>query len=144
MDVSAGRVPGAYVVPLVHAMIGVLRNRFSVLWDPAMECLAALVDTLGVTAWDVVTAYLQEFQEDFLSQQVVKSRKREDAAEDSETSPPGEYAVYNSHCPSGFPGEAFYHIYPLGVAMPLSVEMFIESGYGCYDRCSRKVGLSII
>lgn len=144
MDVSAGRVPGAYVVPLVHAMIGVLRNRFSVLWDPAMECLASLVDTLGVTAWDVVTAYLQEFQEDFLSQKVVKSRKREDAAEDSETSPPGDDLLHHAHCSSAFPGGDFYYTYPGGVAIPLSVKMFIESGYGYYDRCSRKVGLSII
>jgi len=95
VDVSAGRIPGAYVVPLVHGMIGVLRNRFSVLWDPAMECLAALVDTVGATAWDVLTVYLQDFQEDFLSHPVLKSRKREDATEDSETIPPGEL-FYNA------------------------------------------------
>lgn len=111
VDVSAGRIPGAYVVPLVHAMIGVLRNRFAVLWDPVMDCLAALVDTAGATAWDVLTSYLQEFQEDFLSQQVLKSRKREDSAEDSETLPPGDdllsyaqgmflvYVMRNSHFP---------------------------------------------
>ncbi|KAG0630923.1 hypothetical protein M758_1G214100 [Ceratodon purpureus] len=85
VDVSAGRIPEAYVVPLVHAMIGVLRNRFSVLWDPAMDCLAALVDTVGATSWDVVIAYLHSFQEDYLSQPVLISRKREDAADDSLT-----------------------------------------------------------
>ena len=90
VDVSAGRIPEPYVVPLVHAMIGVLRNRFSVLWDPAMECLAALVDTVGATSWDVVTAYLKNFQENFLSQPVLKPSKREDAAEDSLTIPPGD------------------------------------------------------
>ncbi|KAG0604200.1 hypothetical protein M758_10G152300 [Ceratodon purpureus] len=63
-------------------MIGVLRNRFSVLWDPAMDCLAALVDTVGATSWDVVIAYLQSFQEDCLSEPVLISRKREDAADD--------------------------------------------------------------
>lgn len=81
VDVCAGRVPGAYVVPLVHMMVGILRNRFSVLWDPAMECLAALIDTVGVTAWDVLTDYLQHFQKDFLSQPVFESRKREDVRE---------------------------------------------------------------
>lgn len=96
VDVSAGRIPGAYAVPLVHAMVGVLRNRFSVLWDPAMECLAALVDTAGATSWDVVTAYLQDFQEEFLSQPVLKSCKREDAAEDSETIPAGDYLLYTA------------------------------------------------
>lgn len=90
VDVSAGRIPEAYVVPLVHAMIGVLRNRFSVLWDPAIECLAAMVDTVGAISWDVVTAYLQSFQEDFLSQPVLKSSKREDAADDSLTVPQGD------------------------------------------------------
>jgi len=95
VDVSAGRIPGAYVVPLVHAMIGVLRNRFSVLWDPAMECLAALVDSVGATAWGVLTAYLQDFQEDFLSQPVLKSLKRDDDAEGKETIPPC-YLLYKA------------------------------------------------
>jgi hypothetical protein len=94
VDVSGERIPEAYIVPLVHAMIGVLRNRFSVLWDPAMECLAALVDTGGATSWDAVTAYLQSFQEDFLSQPVLKSSKREDAADDSITIPQGDDLLY--------------------------------------------------
>ena len=95
VDVSAGQIPEAYVVPLVYAMIGVLRNRFSVLWDPAMDCLAALVDTVGATSWDVVIAYLHSFQEDYLSQPVLISRKREDAADDSLTIPQGDDLLHN-------------------------------------------------
>lgn len=96
VDVSAGRIPEAYVVPLVHAMIGVLRNRFSVLWDPVMDCLAALVDTVGATSWDVVTSYLQSFQEEFLSQPVLKSSKRENSSEDSLTVPQGDDLLFNA------------------------------------------------
>lgn len=83
VDVSAGRTPSSYIVPLVHAMIGVLRNRFSALWDPVMDCLAALVESQGVIAWDVLTMYLEKFQELFLLQPVVESISKDDALQDT-------------------------------------------------------------
>lgn len=83
VDVSAGRTPSSYIIPLVHAMIGVLRNRFSALWDPVMDCLAALVESQGDIAWDVLTIYLQKFQELFLLQPVVDSISKDDTLQDT-------------------------------------------------------------
>ncbi|KAH9571646.1 hypothetical protein CY35_02G105300 [Sphagnum magellanicum] len=68
VDVCAGRTPAAYILLLVHGMIGVLRNRFALLWDAAMDSLAGVVDSHGSIAWDQLLMYLQNFQELFLHQ----------------------------------------------------------------------------
>jgi hypothetical protein len=49
-------------------MIGVLRNRFALLWDAAMDSLAGVVGSHGSIAWDQLLMYLKNFQELFLHQ----------------------------------------------------------------------------
>jgi hypothetical protein len=68
VDVCAGRTPAAYILLLVHGMIGVLRNRFALLWDAAMDSLAGVVGSHGSIAWDQLLMYLKNFQELFLHQ----------------------------------------------------------------------------
>lgn len=89
-DVCAGRIPVAYIVPLVHGLIGVLRNPFSVLWEPAMECLAATVDSEGPVVWEVLTVHLQKTQKLFLSQSNMANHHRENAMEEDCTVSQGE------------------------------------------------------
>lgn len=102
VDVSTGRTPSSYIIPLVHALIGVLRNRFSALWDPVMDCLAALVESQGVIAWDVLTTYLQKFQEVFLLQPVVNSISKDDTLQDTSAVTEGrilrKFASINLQC----------------------------------------------
>lgn len=59
VDVCSGKVPLPYVVPLVHAMVGVMHNRFSPLWDAASEILAALVEAHGSVAWEIFMQQLK-------------------------------------------------------------------------------------
>lgn len=48
-----------------------------------MDCLAALVESQGDIAWDVLTIYLQKFQELFLLQPVVDSISKDDTLQDT-------------------------------------------------------------
>jgi hypothetical protein len=43
VQAAANRLPAAYNKPLAQAMLGVLRIRFSLLWDAARDALAALL-----------------------------------------------------------------------------------------------------
>lgn len=48
---AADRLPAAYHKPLAQAMLGVLRIRFSLLWDAARETLAALLQVKILTSY---------------------------------------------------------------------------------------------
>ncbi|XP_048334306.2 uncharacterized protein LOC107422300 isoform X3 [Ziziphus jujuba] len=57
MDLSAGRIPEAYVPLLLNGIIGVFHNRFSNLWNPASECLALLISQNFGLVWEEFINY---------------------------------------------------------------------------------------
>lgn len=65
MGLSAGRLPQAYVLLVLNGIIGILNNRFSYLWDPAIECLAVLISQHVGLVWDRFVCYLEQYQSIF-------------------------------------------------------------------------------
>ncbi|KAG6678404.1 hypothetical protein I3842_14G078800 [Carya illinoinensis] len=65
MGLPAGRVPRAYVPLVLNGIIGVLNNRFSYLWNPALECLAVLLSQHVRVVWDEFISCLEQYQSIF-------------------------------------------------------------------------------
>lgn len=65
MDLSAGRIPQAYVPLVLNGIIGILKNRFSYLWNPALECLGVLMSQHIKIAWDKFVYHLDQYQSFF-------------------------------------------------------------------------------
>ncbi|KAL6992171.1 hypothetical protein U1Q18_010278 [Sarracenia purpurea var. burkii] len=67
MGLSAARIAEAYLPSVFYGVIGIFHNRFSSLWDPALECLAVLVSKYFEMAWDRLVQYLEQCECNFLS-----------------------------------------------------------------------------
>ncbi|KAL3506473.1 hypothetical protein ACH5RR_031855 [Cinchona calisaya] len=66
MIVSATRIDENYVPALLYGMIGIFHLQLSSLWDPAMECLAVLINQHFGIVWDRYIQYLDCCQSMFL------------------------------------------------------------------------------
>ncbi|KAL0044331.1 hypothetical protein WJX82_000142 [Trebouxia sp. C0006] len=62
-----GQVPAEQVGPLVRCLIGILHIRFSLLWPPCIEALAAALDHSSHQSWPLVLQQLTTAQNSFLS-----------------------------------------------------------------------------
>ncbi|XP_054807809.1 U3 small nucleolar RNA-associated protein 20 isoform X1 [Prosopis cineraria] len=62
MDLSAGRISEVYVPLVLNGLLGILNNRFSYLWNPALECLAVLISQHFALVWDNFVCYLERCQ----------------------------------------------------------------------------------
>ncbi|XP_043723794.1 small subunit processome component 20 homolog [Telopea speciosissima] len=67
MSLSSDRISEEYVPLLLNGIIGIFHNRFSHLWEPAMECLALLINKYTRLVWDRFICYLGECQLGFVS-----------------------------------------------------------------------------
>ncbi|RVW99796.1 hypothetical protein CK203_029213 [Vitis vinifera] len=67
MDLSAARICEAYIPVLLNGIIGIFHNRFSYLWDPAIECLSVLISKHVGLVWDRLVSYLEQCQSVFLT-----------------------------------------------------------------------------
>lgn len=65
MNLSAGRVPQAYAPLVLSGIVGILNNRFSYLWNPALECLGVLMSQHARLVWDDFVRYLEQYQSMF-------------------------------------------------------------------------------
>ncbi|CAN6446079.1 unnamed protein product [Victoria cruziana] len=61
MELSAARVPEAYLPVLLHGLIGVLHIRFSDLQKSSLDCLVVLLERHTPTVWDGYVQYLRHY-----------------------------------------------------------------------------------
>ncbi|KAL2508708.1 ARM repeat superfamily protein [Forsythia ovata] len=78
MGLSAGRVAEQYLPIVLNGIIGIFHNRFSYLWNPAMECLAVLLGLYLEILWDIYVRHLDHCQSIFLSSHKQSGRGRGD------------------------------------------------------------------
>lgn len=62
-----GQVPAEQVGPLVRCLIGILHIRFSLLWPPCLDALAAALEHSSQQSWPLVLEQLTTAQDSFLS-----------------------------------------------------------------------------
>lgn len=62
MSLSSKMVHEDYIPLLLHGIIGILYNRFSDLWPPALDCLAALVSKHKELVWDQFIQFIATHQ----------------------------------------------------------------------------------
>ncbi|XP_059666315.1 uncharacterized protein LOC132312087 [Cornus florida] len=67
MDLSSARISEIYLPSVLNGIIGILHNRFSYLWNPALECLAVLVSKYFGLVWDRYVQYLEQCESIFLT-----------------------------------------------------------------------------
>ncbi|KAJ4967931.1 hypothetical protein NE237_014632 [Protea cynaroides] len=67
MGLSADKISEVYVPLLLNGIIGIFHNRFSHQWEPAMECLALIINRYTKLVWDRFICYLGQCQLGFLS-----------------------------------------------------------------------------
>ena len=65
MGLSASRLLDAYAPLVLNGIIGILNNRFSYLWNPAIECLAVLMSQHFGLVGDRFVSYLEQYQSIF-------------------------------------------------------------------------------
>ncbi|KAG6388570.1 hypothetical protein SASPL_149999 [Salvia splendens] len=80
---SGHRVADQYVIAALNGIFGILHNRFSYLWNPALECLTALVGKYFGVVWNRFINYLEQCQSDFLASHGQHDRKDNDSMEDA-------------------------------------------------------------
>ncbi|XP_047333762.1 small subunit processome component 20 homolog [Impatiens glandulifera] len=56
---AAGNISDSFISSALYAIIGILHNRFTYLWDPALKCLAVLISKHIQTTWDKFVKYLE-------------------------------------------------------------------------------------
>ncbi|XP_042033869.1 small subunit processome component 20 homolog [Salvia splendens] len=83
MILSGHRVADQYIVAALNGIFGILHNRFSYLWNPALECLTALVGKYFGVVWNRYINYLEQCQSDFLASHGQHDRKDNDSMEDA-------------------------------------------------------------
>ncbi|MCO5560985.1 hypothetical protein L7F22_014605 [Adiantum nelumboides] len=79
-------LPERYMPFLTHAMVGVMFNRFGLLWDAAVDCLSGLLETRNTAVWEIFTQHLALCQNKFLNRKEVDLFK-EKADDFTEKSP---------------------------------------------------------
>uniref|UniRef100_A0A0E0C3V8 Uncharacterized protein n=1 Tax=Oryza meridionalis TaxID=40149 RepID=A0A0E0C3V8_9ORYZ len=62
MSLSSKMVHEDYIPLLLHGIIGVLYNRFSDLWPPALDCLAVLISKHKELVWDQFIQFIATHQ----------------------------------------------------------------------------------
>ncbi|KAL7177187.1 hypothetical protein ACSBR2_030511 [Camellia fascicularis] len=67
MGLSSTNISEAYLPSVFYGIIGIFHNRFSYLWNPAMECLAVLTSKYFEMVWDIFVQYLQHCEYSFVS-----------------------------------------------------------------------------
>ncbi|KAK6117591.1 hypothetical protein DH2020_048670 [Rehmannia glutinosa] len=67
MSLSAQRVASEYMPVVLNGIIGVFHNRFSYLWNPALECLTILIGQYFRLVWSKYIKYLDHCQSVFLA-----------------------------------------------------------------------------
>ncbi|XP_022846936.1 small subunit processome component 20 homolog isoform X2 [Olea europaea var. sylvestris] len=78
MGLSAGRVVEQFMPIVLNGIIGIFHNRFSYLWNPAMECLGVLLSQYHELLWDRYVRYLDHCQSNFLLSHDQSGRGRGD------------------------------------------------------------------
>ncbi|KAL1538273.1 small subunit processome component 20 [Salvia divinorum] len=66
-SLSDHRVADQYIVAALNGIFGILHNRFSCFWNPALECLTVLVGQYFEIVRDRYLSYLEQYQCDFLA-----------------------------------------------------------------------------
>lgn len=69
MSLSAHRVADQYIPVVLNGIIGIFHNRFSYLWNPALECLIVLIGQYCKMVWNRYFTYLEHCQSLFLKSQ---------------------------------------------------------------------------
>ncbi|KAK6117565.1 hypothetical protein DH2020_048693 [Rehmannia glutinosa] len=67
MSLSAQRVAYEYMPVVLNGIIGIFHNRFSYLWNPALECLTILIGQYFRLVWSKYIKYLDHCQSVFLA-----------------------------------------------------------------------------
>lgn len=62
MSLSSKLVHDDYILPLLHGIIGILYNRFSDLWPPALDCLAVLIRKHKELLWTPFVKFIEVHQ----------------------------------------------------------------------------------
>ncbi|XP_020699901.1 small subunit processome component 20 homolog isoform X1 [Dendrobium catenatum] len=62
MVVASGKLHDDYVPLIFNGVIGILHNRFSLLWDPALECLTTLIRRYSRIVWNQFVQHLEYYQ----------------------------------------------------------------------------------
>lgn len=66
-NLSATRIAVDYIPALLYGIFGIFHKRFSYLWNPAMDCLAFLINQHFEIVWDKYILYLDHCESRFLS-----------------------------------------------------------------------------
>lgn len=69
MDLSAARISEPYIPILLNGIVGIFHNRFSYLWNPAVECLSVIIGHYSGIVWERYVQYLEGCQSIFLTSQ---------------------------------------------------------------------------
>lgn len=62
MVFASGKLHDDYVPALLNGVIGILNNRFSPLWDPALDCLVTLIRRYNKIIWTQFVQHLEYYQ----------------------------------------------------------------------------------
>lgn len=75
MDLIAAKILEPYIPVLLYGIIGIFHNRFSYLWNPAIECLAELIRRYSGIVWERYIRYVDGCQSFYTTcqDQLVKS-----------------------------------------------------------------------
>lgn len=65
-NLSASRIAVDYIPALLYGIFGIFHRRFSYLWNPAMDCLAFLINQHFEIVWDKYIQYLDRCESRFL------------------------------------------------------------------------------
>ncbi|TVU34273.1 hypothetical protein EJB05_16104 [Eragrostis curvula] len=68
MSLSSKMVHDDYIPPLLHGIIGILYNRFSDLWPPALDCLAVLIRKYKELVWTQFVQFIAVHQSKSLTE----------------------------------------------------------------------------
>lgn len=62
MIFASGKLHDDYVPAILNGVIGILHNRFSPLWDPALDCLVTLIRRYNKIIWTQFVQHLEYYQ----------------------------------------------------------------------------------
>lgn len=68
ISLSSGRIGDSYIPLLFNGIIGILHNRFSQIWEAALECLATLINQYKELVWFDFVHYLDISQSKIISE----------------------------------------------------------------------------
>lgn len=77
MSISSKMVHDDYIPLLLHGIVGILYNRFSDLWPPALDCLAVLVSKHKELVWSRFVQFVATHQS---KGPIMKNQEKMDAA----------------------------------------------------------------